>query len=146
ERLSYRREAARRRATAPAPMLADPVLDGLPVAATRGPPTTELQRPVVLAGSEEVSAPKPTRVMAAVREADADHAQPACASAAEAARRIAADFVQARARAEREWTRPESQRLPVDSGEHERPDDAALVKIGGFAPQFIAPPEPAPTA
>jgi hypothetical protein len=39
---------------------------------------------------------------------------------------------------------PESQRLPADSGEHDRLDDAAFVKIGGFAPQFIAPPEPVP--
>jgi gamma-glutamylputrescine oxidase len=147
ERLARRREAARRRAAAPLPM-PDPVLEGLPGEPITGPPTAELPRPIGLAETTDAAlAPEPTREMPVSRAIDEDDARRRFESAAEAARSIAAEFAQARARAEREWaSAPESARLPADSGEYERPDGAAPVNIGGFAPQFIAPPEPVPIA
>src|SRR5262249_43887257 len=49
ERLSHRRESARRRAAAPTAIPAEPMLDGLPVAAATGPRTAEVPLPVEFA-------------------------------------------------------------------------------------------------
>jgi gamma-glutamylputrescine oxidase len=157
ERLSHRREAARRRAGARAVLPAEPVLDGFPVAATPGPPTAELRfataagpptaelpRPIGRAEAENfVPTPQPTREMPVFRPADEDQARRAFESAAEAARSIAAEFAEARALAERDWARAREPLL-ADAPEHDRPDDAAPVKMGEFAPQLIAPGESEP--
>ena len=123
-----------------APVLpAEPVLAGLPVAATAGPPTAELPRPIGLAEAADVEpAPMPTREMAVLREADEGQARRAFETAAEAARSIAAEFAEARALAERDWARArEPQPLLAATPADEVPDDAAPVKMGEFAPQLI---------
>jgi gamma-glutamylputrescine oxidase len=144
ERLSHRREAARRRAAAPAASPADPVLDGLPAETAAGPPTAELPRPIGLAEAENFApAPAPTRELPVLRDDHEGHAQRAFDSAAEAARRIAAEFAEARALAERDWRRAPEPFL-ADARERERPGDTAPVKMGEFTPQLIAPGESEP--
>jgi gamma-glutamylputrescine oxidase len=142
ERLSHRRERARRRATAPAATTAEFRLDRVPVAAA-GPPTAEVLLPVEIAQARDF-APTAARGGDEVHEANPQHAFEAAAAAA---RSIAEEFAQARAHAEREWSRPaEPEPMLAGSTEDDRPDDAAPVKIGAFAPQFIAPAEPVPIA
>jgi hypothetical protein len=142
ERLSHRRERARRRAAAPAATTAELRLDRVPVAAA-GPPTAEVPLPVEIAQARDF-APSAARGGDEVREVNPQHAFEAAAAAA---RSIAEEFAQARARAEREWSRPaQPEPMLAGSTEDDRPDDAAPVKIGAFAPQFIAPAEPVPMA
>jgi glycine/D-amino acid oxidase-like deaminating enzyme len=128
ERLSHRRETARRRAATGTP--ADP--------AGAGASRAEVPSPVI-------SEPAPSS--AAVEDGPGDNAQRAFEAAAAAARSVAEEFAQPRARAERESSRaPQPEPLLADAAEHERPDDAAPVKIGAFTPQFMAPAEPMPIA
>jgi hypothetical protein len=145
ERLSHRRENARRRAAART--AAKPIAAGSPTAevtlpAAAAPATAEVPLPI-FTETEVAPAPEP----AAREDAHAQNAQHAFEAAAEAARSIAAEFEQARARAERERVRAaEPEPMLAGAPEHERPDDAAPVKIGAFAPQFIARAEPVPIA
>ena len=147
ERISHRRENARRRAeikTAAEPIAAGPPTAELmlPVTAAGGAETAEVPLPV-FAEPEIAPAPEP----AGFEEAHAQNAQHAFEAAAEAARSIAEEFAQARARAERERPRPAAPEPLLAGASHDqRPDDAAPVKIGAFAPQFIAPAEPVPMA
>jgi gamma-glutamylputrescine oxidase len=145
ERISHRRENARRRAevkTAAEPIAAGPPTAELmlPVTAAAGADTAEVPLPVF---AEPEVAPAP----AGFEEAHAQNAQHAFEAAAAAARSIAEEFAQARARAERERSRTAApEPLLAGAPEDERLDDAAPVKIGAFAPQLIAPAEPVPTA
>jgi glycine/D-amino acid oxidase-like deaminating enzyme len=147
ERLSHRRENARRRADVK--MAAEPIAAGpataeltLPAAAATGPATAEVPL-AVFAEPQVAPAPEP----AAFEDAHVHNAQHAFEAAAAAARSIAEEFAQARARAERERSRAaEPELLLAGTPEDERPDDATPVKIGAFAPQFIAPAEPVPIA
>jgi gamma-glutamylputrescine oxidase len=152
ERLSHRREAARRRAAAqplPAVTLAEPALDGLPreieaasPTAEAPPFTTEAPLPTHVAEPRDfVPGPEPSPPPARAGQGQ-ENAQRAFEAAARAARSIAEEFAQARERAEREWShgaKPEA--LLAAAGEHDAPDDAVPVKMGEFAPQLI---EPAP--
>jgi len=143
ERLSHRRERARRRATAPAPATAELRLDRVVAMAAGGPPTAEVPLPVETAQARDFAA-SGARGGDEVHEANPQHAFEAAAAAA---RSIAEEFAQARAHAEREWSRPaEPEPMLAGSTEDDRPDDAAPVKIGAFAPQFIAPAESVPIA
>ena len=145
ERLSHRRESARRQASAVT--LATAAAAGpstaevpLPVMAAAGPATAEVPLPAV-AEPEFAPAAEPA-VVEAVR---ADNAREAFEAAAAAARSIAEEFAQARASAERERSRaPQPEPLLADASEDARPDEAAPVKIGAFAPQFIELPQPVP--
>jgi glycine/D-amino acid oxidase-like deaminating enzyme len=145
ERISHRRENARRRAEVKT--VAEPIAAGPPTAelalavtAAAGPATAEVPLPVF---AEPEVAPAP----AGFEDAHAQNAQHAFEAAAEVARSIAEEFAQARARAERERPRPAApEPLLAGAPEDERPDDPAPVKIGAFAPQLIAPAEPVPMA
>jgi len=145
ERISHRRENARRRAevkTVAEPTAAGPPTAELALAVTAaaGPATAEVPLPVF---AEPEVAPAP----AGFEDAHAQNAQHAFEAAAEVARSIAEEFAQARARAERERPRPAApEPLLAGAPEDERPDDPAPVKIGAFAPQLIAPAEPVPMA
>jgi glycine/D-amino acid oxidase-like deaminating enzyme len=151
ERLSHRRESARRRAdtVTPAAVVAVGRTTAefpLPAAAAAARTTAEVPLPV-FAEPEFVHTRGPVPVSAAVEDAHGDNAQRAFEAAAEAARSIAEEFAHARARAEREWSRaPEPEPLLAGSPEEARPDDAAPVKIGAFSPQFMTSSEPMPIA
>src|SRR5262249_18669207 len=121
ERLSHRREDARRRAdakTAAAPIAAGPPTAEvtLPVTAATGTATAEAHLPVFVE-PQVASAAEP------FDEAYAENPQHAFEAAAAAARSIAEEFAQARARAERERSRAAAP-APLLAGapEDERPD------------------------
>lgn len=144
ERVSHRRENARRQADAKAATVAQiaagPPTAELTLPAAPGRATAEMPLPV-FAEPEVAPAPEP----AAFEDAHTQNPQHAFEAAAAAARSIAEEFAQARARAERERPRaaapePLLAGAPADG----RPDDGAPVKIGAFTPQFIAPAEPMP--
>jgi gamma-glutamylputrescine oxidase len=145
ERLSHRRENARRQAdakAAAAPIAAGPPTAELtlPAMAVPGPATAEAPLPVY---AEPGVAPAPEP--AVFEDAHTQNPQHAFEAAAAAARSIAEEFAQARARAERERPRaPAPEPLLAGAPADERPDDGAPVKIGAFTPQFIAPAEPMP--
>jgi glycine/D-amino acid oxidase-like deaminating enzyme len=150
ERLSQRREIARwRAATAPVVAQTAPALDKVP------PEAEPASRMADAPASAEVthaghfappSAPEAVSNESAWKEAHAESARRALEAAARAAQSMAEEFARARARAEGGWSKPaEPEALLAASSEVERPDDAAPVKIGDFAPQFIAPAEAAPT-
>ena len=146
ERLSHRRESARRRAPAPAATTAELRLERVMARAAAGPRTAAVPLPVEIARTRDFApVPEPAHAVAAVEHAHEDNPQHAFEAVAAAGRSIAEEFAQARARAEREQARaapPEP--LLAGAPADERPDDAAPVKIGAFSPQFIAPPEPVP--
>jgi gamma-glutamylputrescine oxidase len=142
ERISHRREKARRPKTAEEPIAAGPPTAEVTLPAAAGPATAEVPLPG-FAEPEVAPAPEP----AVFEDAHAGSAEHAFEAAAAAARSIAAEFAQARARAERERLRAATpEPLLAGAAEDERPDDAAPVKIGAFAPQFMATAEPAPIA
>jgi gamma-glutamylputrescine oxidase len=144
ERLSHRRETARRRpvpAPEPAVAMAEPALDALPV------------EPQPFAGAPERLEPAFARDFAVERDtphasvgvggdAHEEHARRALEAAAHAAQRIAQEFAQARA--EGVWSRPAPEALLAGAPADQAPDDAAPVRMGEFTPQLIAPEESVP--
>jgi len=154
ERLSHRREAARLRAAAAA------VRRNLPVTAERpaftaqptdeeaaqqfadAPPRLDAAEADYFVADEQAAHGE----AAAPEHASADDAGRAFDAAARAARTIAQEFAEARARAEAAWARqgeaePSGERVAAASPPHELPPDAASMKIGAFSPQYIAPAE-----
>jgi len=148
ERLSHRRESAPQRADAVTPVAAGPATAEvpLPVAAPPAGTTAEVPLPV-FAEPAFASAPEVAHAGAVIEDAQDENPQQAFEAAAAAARSIAEEFAQARARAEREWSQaPQPQPLLAGSHEEARPDEAAPVKIGAFTPQFMSSAEPMPIA
>src|SRR5580704_4149423 len=156
ERLSHRREAARRRAAAAA------VRRNLPVTAERPAFTAQ---PIHEEAARQI-ADAPPRLDAAEADyfvadehaahseavaperASADEAGRAFDAAARAARMIAQEFAEARARAESAWARqgeaePAGETVAAASPPHELRHDAGSMEIGDFSPQYIAPAEAA---
>lgn len=146
ERLSHRRESALRRARAVTPAATEPRTAEVPLPVPAAPPRATAEVPLpVFAEPAFAPAPEPAGGNAAFADAHGDNAQRAFEAAAAAARSIAEEFAQARARAEREWSRaPQPEPLLAGSPEDARPDHAAPVKIGAFTPQFMTPAEPMP--
>src|SRR5262249_44545873 len=149
ERLSQRRELARWRA-ATAPVLAPTARarDEVPIQAEPVPAMADApaSREVATGDFAPASAREDVSNGSAWKEAHAESARRALEAAARAAQNMAEEFARARARAEGAWSKPaEPEALLAASPEEQRPDDAAPVKIGDFAPQFIAPGEAVPT-
>jgi hypothetical protein len=146
ERVSQRREFARWRAGAPVRTPAEPALAGLPVAAEPAPamatPTSLDIADAADFATERAAAP----AVPAREGARAEDARRALEAAARAAQSMAQAIAHARARADGVWSEPaEPEALLVGAPEGERPDDAAPVKIGDFAPQFITSADAAPS-
>lgn len=145
ERVSQRREFARWRAGSPVRTPAEPALTGLPVAAAPAPAMAAPASVDIVEPAGFASEPAPARGGPAWQDARADDARRALEAAARAAQSMAQELAQARARAEGVWSQPaEPEALLAAAPADERPDDAAPVKIGDFAPQFIAPADAAP--
>jgi len=146
ERVSQRREIVRWRAGAPVRMPAEPVLAGVPVEAEPAPPMATPASVDVVDAAD--FGPEPAAVPGAPTWEDkhAEDTRRALEAAARAAQSMAQEFAPARARAEGVWSKPAEPDAPLAAApEDERPDDAAPVKIGDFAPQFITPADAAPT-
>ena len=129
ERLSHRREAARRR----------PAATPEPTVAMAAP------APVERAHARDLVTAFDTPHARADRREDAheENARRALEAAAHAAQSMAQEFAQARA--DGAWPRPaEPEALLAATPADEAPDDAAPVKMGEFTPQLIAPGEPEP--
>jgi glycine/D-amino acid oxidase-like deaminating enzyme len=145
ERLSRRREAARRRpvaASEPAVAMAEPALGALPIEPQEAPPFAGAPEPVEPAFAREFAIPHAQA--SGHEDVHEEHARQALEAAAHAAQSMAQAFAQARE--DRAWSRPaEPEALLAGTPADETPDDAAPVKMGEFAPQFIAPEESVPT-
>ena len=146
ERLSRRREAARRRPpTTPEPTvaMAEPALGALPVEPAAAQPIVRAPEPAE--PSREFAEFAPHARAEGHEETHEEHARRALEAAAHAAQTMAQEFAQGRADAA--WLRPaEPEALLAATSADETPDDAAPVKMGEFAPQLITADESVPIA
>ena len=144
EGLSYRREAARRRAVAapePAIGMIEPGLEKLPAAAEAVQPIAGASEQVEPAHARNFTADFAAAATAGERQdTHEERARQALEAAARAAQSMAQEFARARAGA---WSQPaaEQEAMLAAAPADEAPADAAPVKMGEFAPQYIAPAE-----
>src|SRR5262249_4294168 len=136
-----RGEIARwRAASSPIVAPAEPAFDGVSMRAEPVPPMVDAPASVEVARRGDFSAPEAASNVSAWRDSHAESARRALEAAARAAQGMAEEFAQARARAEGTWSKPaEPEALLAGPPKDERPDDAAPIKMGDFAPQFIGP-------
>jgi glycine/D-amino acid oxidase-like deaminating enzyme len=146
ERLSHRREIARwRAAVVPVVAPTEPAVDGVPIEAGPVPAMADTSAPRQVADASDFAPAPDAAPHLSAWDAQAENARRALEAAARAAQSMAEEFGRARARAEGVWPKPaEPEALLAGSPEGERPENAAPVKIGDFAPQFIASAEAAP--
>jgi gamma-glutamylputrescine oxidase len=148
ERLSHRREAARRRpvsAPEPAVAMTEPALHALPSEPEGVLPFADAPEPLEPAFTRDLAAERHTPASAGGRaDAHEENARRALEAAAHAAQSIAQEFAQARA--EGDWPRPARPEVLLAAAPGDQaPDDAGPVKMGAFTPQFIAREESVPT-
>ena len=141
ERLSRRREAARRRPPAtvePAVGMAEPALGAMRIEPAAAQPIAGAPEPVEPTHAWDFAG-TPATPHARSNERDGsheEHARRALEAAAQAAQSMAQEFAQART--DGAWSRPaEPEALLAATPADEAPDDAAPVKMGEFAPQLI---------
>jgi gamma-glutamylputrescine oxidase len=156
ERLSHRREAARRRAAAaaraPAVAAAEPTFDGPSIEGHAAHPVADVPGPLEPAEAEYFAAGEHAAQggEGASAHPGEEDARRALEAAARAAQSMAAEFAQARVRADAAWVRPatapEAATFVAASPDHELPQEPASAEIGEFSPQFITPAEPVPMA
>ena len=147
ERLSHRREAARRRpvpAPEPAVPMTEPALDALPIEAGPAQPIASAPEPVESTQARDFAAQFEPRSGAGRREqAHEEHARRALEAAARAAQSMAQQFAQTRD--EGAWSRPAPpEALLAGASADAAPDDAVPIKMGEFTAQRIAAAEPVP--